>query len=395
MAKRPKVKVKVRLPSTPVKVDDVVHEESKVEKDLGDGGPVLGSMDGTGTADDGTRMIPLPFMKKLLRRYGVRVLEELNKKDSYDFFREPVPTDLVPGYAEVITSPMDLGTVRKKLSRGDYRGVSALKRDLDLIWDNCCTFNEKKSEYYRKAVKLRAETVKLVGELEKTIATVDLVSEFGEIPIVMDDKKGKKKKKKSEKEKEKEKGNEEKNKVKDKDRKEDPSAKKKKKVLVDTKKLGSKSDVAVLPIEAGGSEKKKPKESKVGVVKVVLPKRKLDESLEINGGSTPAPSPKKKKKGSAKKVEGSDTPKAKAIVLEKEKSQSEKPPVLSDPKTSPLKASSGTPKRPQVEKKPLHEGMPTTSKSVEEILDENIPKSFVVEKEVSLEFFFSSCGICS
>jgi hypothetical protein len=44
-------------------------------------------------------------------------------------------------YAVIIKNPMDLGTVQEKLSGGEYRFVEEALDDLQLIWDNCKTYN--------------------------------------------------------------------------------------------------------------------------------------------------------------------------------------------------------------------------------------------------------------
>jgi len=46
-----------------------------------------------------------------------------NRKDDYAFFLQPVDPELVPGYAEAIQRPMDLGTMSAKVDRGRYRSL--------------------------------------------------------------------------------------------------------------------------------------------------------------------------------------------------------------------------------------------------------------------------------
>lgn len=40
---------------------------------------------------------------------------------------------------------MDLGTVQKKLSDGEYRVVEECLDDIQLIWDNCKLYNGSQS----------------------------------------------------------------------------------------------------------------------------------------------------------------------------------------------------------------------------------------------------------
>ncbi|KAI9914904.1 hypothetical protein PsorP6_006839 [Peronosclerospora sorghi] len=52
------------------------------------------------------------------------------------------PVQGVPGYAEVIKHPMDLGTIKLRPCLGYYdQLLEQLVRDVNLVWDNCCTFN--------------------------------------------------------------------------------------------------------------------------------------------------------------------------------------------------------------------------------------------------------------
>ena len=61
---------------------------------------------------------------------------------SYEF-REPVPWKELglTDYPEIIKKPMDLRTVRKNTGKGKYRRYEDFFRDVQLIWDNCKTYN--------------------------------------------------------------------------------------------------------------------------------------------------------------------------------------------------------------------------------------------------------------
>ena len=45
------------------------------------------------------------------------------RKDDYAFFLRPVKSENVPGYADVVKRPMDLGTMSHKVSKGKYRSL--------------------------------------------------------------------------------------------------------------------------------------------------------------------------------------------------------------------------------------------------------------------------------
>jgi hypothetical protein len=44
-------------------------------------------------------------------------------------------------YPLLIKKPMDLGTVQNKLNEGEYLYVEDMIDDIQLIWDNCKTYN--------------------------------------------------------------------------------------------------------------------------------------------------------------------------------------------------------------------------------------------------------------
>lgn len=48
-------------------------------------------------------------------------------------------------YAFLIKNPMDLGTVGTKLKDGRYQNVEEVFDDIQLVWDNCKTYNPPNS----------------------------------------------------------------------------------------------------------------------------------------------------------------------------------------------------------------------------------------------------------
>lgn len=104
-------------------------------------------------------------MQGVLMKKGEEILDKLERADTFGFFLEAVPTDIVTDYLDYIKEPMDLGTVRRKLRRKEYVGPAHFKADLDLIWSNCCTYNAKDTEYYQKAVKLSKLSAGLCDKL--------------------------------------------------------------------------------------------------------------------------------------------------------------------------------------------------------------------------------------
>ena len=76
-----------------------------------------------------------------IRRCGV-VLERLADDSFADIFLEPVDLEDFPDYEELIETPMDLGTVRKKLQAKKYQAPEQFARDMRKVWNNCKIYNQ-------------------------------------------------------------------------------------------------------------------------------------------------------------------------------------------------------------------------------------------------------------
>eukprot|EP00871_Galdieria_phlegrea_P006046 jgi/Galph1/929/GphlegSOOS_G5622.1 len=102
---------------------------------------------------------------QILKSKGLEIVKRLQKKDSFQFFAQPVDTKFVRDYLDVIKHPMDLGTVQGKLEKQSYRNFQELWDDIQLTWSNCCTYNKPETEFYKTAVRLRKFTRRLFAAL--------------------------------------------------------------------------------------------------------------------------------------------------------------------------------------------------------------------------------------
>lgn len=66
-------------------------------------------------------------------------------------FRKPVDPNEVPDYLTVIKNPMDLSTMSKRLESDHYKSISEFTADIKLIADNCRTYNDPETTYYKNA----------------------------------------------------------------------------------------------------------------------------------------------------------------------------------------------------------------------------------------------------
>ena len=78
-----------------------------------------------------------------------KALEEGMASDlSQIYFNDPVDAVAlgIPEYYDVIKKPMDLGTCKAKLMRGEYAHAQELLLDIQLVWSNCRLFNTPGSD---------------------------------------------------------------------------------------------------------------------------------------------------------------------------------------------------------------------------------------------------------
>ncbi|KAH0785513.1 Bromodomain containing protein [Histomonas meleagridis] len=88
-------------------------------------------------------------MNEYDKNWCLKLLNDLHKMPITAPFRAPVDPirDNAPRYLEIITHPMDLGTMKKKLTRGEYTTVKEFVADIQLICDNAKKYNGETSMF--------------------------------------------------------------------------------------------------------------------------------------------------------------------------------------------------------------------------------------------------------
>ena len=78
----------------------------------------------------------------------VRILCRLFKLDHSVIFKYPVPYEAMQlrGYRDVVSKPMDLGTIFKRIHK--YNDFRAFLNDVNLTFDNCMKFNPPTNLYF-------------------------------------------------------------------------------------------------------------------------------------------------------------------------------------------------------------------------------------------------------
>jgi len=79
-----------------------------------------------------------------------KIVNSLMSRADCGPFREPVDWRSMElyDYPKIIKKMMDLGTVKRKLERNQYKTAKECAEDIRLIWTNCKTYNADGSDFY-------------------------------------------------------------------------------------------------------------------------------------------------------------------------------------------------------------------------------------------------------
>lgn len=108
---------------------------------------------------------------KSLRAALDSLIVGLKKRDSYMFFHEPVNADEVPGYRDVITHPMDLGTMEQRIQDGYYTSMDLFQQDFMLVTQNAQQFNPPSSIYHTAARRLEVWGLRAIAREAMSVVT--------------------------------------------------------------------------------------------------------------------------------------------------------------------------------------------------------------------------------
>mmetsp|Transcript_8638 Transcript_8638/g.11276 ORF Transcript_8638/g.11276 Transcript_8638/m.11276 type:complete len:91 (+) Transcript_8638:1050-1322(+) len=80
---------------------------------------------------------------------------------SMNSFRAPVDIREVPDYMEVVKEPIDLTMIKGRLTAGYYKSKEMMQLDLNKMMDNCRTYNDKTTVFFKEANVLQVFVDKL------------------------------------------------------------------------------------------------------------------------------------------------------------------------------------------------------------------------------------------
>ncbi|KAG1473903.1 hypothetical protein G6F56_000679 [Rhizopus delemar] len=105
--------------------------------------------------------------KRDLKAILTKLLDNLQKRDVYGFFLDPVDPNFVPDYLKVIKTPMAFTTMQTKLEDAVYTNVDDFRQDFNLIVSNAKLYNAVNTIYWKSADKLYEVGSKLIDKAEK------------------------------------------------------------------------------------------------------------------------------------------------------------------------------------------------------------------------------------
>lgn len=106
------------------------------------------------------------------------ILDSLKKLPKASIFLNKVSKKEAPDYFNVIKNPMDLGTMTRKLHL--YRSFDDFSEDINLIYNNCVTFNT--AEYYIDCANVfKIEADALIAKHKSLIPQFDDSSKIKDI----------------------------------------------------------------------------------------------------------------------------------------------------------------------------------------------------------------------
>lgn len=118
-----------------------------------------------------------------------KVLDLLADNDAQDIFADPVDTDEVADYLDIVKTPMDLSTMRKKLENFEYSNMDDFEKEFSLMVANCLSYNEKDTIFYRAGTKMRDIGGSIIRQAKRQAEMLGFDQETG---LQLEEKAGKK-----------------------------------------------------------------------------------------------------------------------------------------------------------------------------------------------------------
>ncbi|OPJ87975.1 bromodomain-containing protein 8 [Patagioenas fasciata monilis] len=84
-------------------------------------------------------------------------------------FLKAVSEKQAPGYRDVVKRPMDLTSIKRRLSKGHIQSMIQFQRDLMLMFQNAMMYNSSDHHVYRMAVEMQREVLQQLQMLAEAL----------------------------------------------------------------------------------------------------------------------------------------------------------------------------------------------------------------------------------
>ncbi|CAM9948399.1 unnamed protein product [Scytosiphon promiscuus] len=74
-----------------------------------------------------------------------QLIQKLSQRDIAAIFNQPVMASEYPDYHQIVSTPMDLGTIQENIRQGAYHSLEACAKDVRTVWTNAYLYNPAKS----------------------------------------------------------------------------------------------------------------------------------------------------------------------------------------------------------------------------------------------------------
>lgn len=93
-------------------------------------------------------------------KHCLKIIDDLHKpplnESAWVFFEKPgMELDFAPAYYATIKNPVSMKEIRQRLLSGEYDDIDGPKEDMNLMFNNCFTFNEKGSDVYNMGEQVK------------------------------------------------------------------------------------------------------------------------------------------------------------------------------------------------------------------------------------------------
>ena len=86
--------------------------------------------------------------------------DEFERERSYLFRKLPSKRDY-PDYYKIITNPIDLKTIKRRIKSEHYASIQEFQEDMNLLFANACTYNVEGSQVYHDAICMKVSSLVL------------------------------------------------------------------------------------------------------------------------------------------------------------------------------------------------------------------------------------------